>query len=74
MIAVICYLSSFGVYLGRMLRFNSWDILSHPVELFTNILTSLLNFETYRFTFFFGTAILIIYSISYLLSNEKTTV
>ena len=71
MIAVICFLSSFGVYLGRILRFNSWDILSHPIDLFTSIINSLLNPETYRFTFLFGSFIIIVYSISYLLSNEK---
>ena len=72
LIAVICFLSSFGVYLGRMLRFNSWDILSHPVNLLSNIRDSILNLETHRFTILFGTFILIIYSISYLLFNEKT--
>lgn len=72
LIATICYLSSFGVYLGRILRFNSWDIVSKPIDLFSTILKCMLNFETHRFIFFFGTFIIIIYSISYLLSNEKT--
>lgn len=72
LIAAICYLSSFGVYLGRILRFNSWDILRQPIELFSNILNSILNLETYRFTIIFGTFIIIIYSIYYLFLNEKT--
>lgn len=72
LIAAICFLSSFGVYLGRILRFNSWDILSHPIDLFTSIFNSILNPETHQFTFIFGTFIIIIYSITYLLSNEKT--
>jgi uncharacterized membrane protein len=72
LIVALCYLSSFGVYLGRILRFNSWDILSQPLALFTNIGNSVLNLETHRFTFIFGTFIIIIYSISHLLCNEKT--
>jgi uncharacterized membrane protein len=73
LIVTICFLASFGVYLGRILRFNSWDILSNPIELSISIFNSILNPETYRFTLLFGTFIIIIYSISYLVSNEKTS-
>lgn len=38
LIGAICILSAFGIYLGRMQRFNSWDILSDPAGLFTSIL------------------------------------
>ena len=36
-IAGVAGVSSFGIYLGRFLRFNSWDILFKPMELYHGI-------------------------------------
>ncbi|MFL9845155.1 DUF1361 domain-containing protein [Flavobacterium rhizosphaerae] len=46
--AVICLLCGFGLYLGRFLRYNSWDVLHRPTALFKDILLSLFTNETYK--------------------------
>lgn len=43
MTMTILFLGSFGVYLGRFLRWNSWDIINNPVELMSQVV--------YRFIF-----------------------
>lgn len=72
LIGTIAYLSAFGIYLGRILRFNSWDILRHPFSLFSNSYKSFQNTETILFTIVLGTFILISYCIAYSFLYKKT--
>jgi uncharacterized membrane protein len=60
----IVFLNAFGIYLGRYMRFNSWDIISNPMGLIGEILSYVINpFEypriwgmtfTYGMLFFVG--------------------
>ncbi|TYZ10512.1 DUF1361 domain-containing protein [Hymenobacter lutimineralis] len=63
--AVALLLSAFGVYLGRYLRFNSWDIITNPLTLFFDILNRLLHPwqhpSTWGVTLLFGAFLLLGY-------------
>jgi len=39
----LLFIGSFGVYLGRFERWNSWNIINQPLGLFENILQCFLN-------------------------------
>lgn len=57
-ITFILFLTDFGVYLGRFLRYNSWEILSNPKYLLIDTINILIapfsNAEAWLFTILFG--------------------
>lgn len=58
------FLSGFGIYLGRYLRFNSWDIISNPQPLIADISHRILH--PFEHTSTFG--VTIIYASFFILS------
>ena len=52
------FLNGFGVYLGRFLRYNSWEVLSNPKYVFEDIFDIVTqpfyNQEVWLFTLIFG--------------------
>jgi len=61
----LLFLSSFGVYLGRYLRWNSWDIIQNPFGLAFDISDRFLNpfahSRTWGMTIFMGLFLSILY-------------
>lgn len=43
LVSLVMWLSAFGIYIGRYLRFNSWDVLTNPFSLFESLSGPLLN-------------------------------
>lgn len=64
-ISGLLFLSSFGVYIGRYLRWNSWDIISEPLHLTYDIYDRFINPNihpgTWGLTIFMGIFLNMIY-------------
>ncbi len=43
LLAISLPLAGFGVYLGRVKRLNSWDVVNDPINLMNNLLQSLMD-------------------------------
>jgi uncharacterized membrane protein len=73
---VISGLSSFGMYIGRFVRLNSWDILQNPAETAMNILGLVIDPSrrlaafTFLYAFFFLFVYLLLYSFGHLLQEQ----
>lgn len=43
LVFAVMWLNAFGVYIGRYLRYNSWDVVTQPFTLFTELTEILLH-------------------------------
>jgi uncharacterized membrane protein len=74
-IAGVTALTSFGIYLGRFMRFNSWDVVTHPVQLYRGIgglvADPLANPNSLAFPVLFGTFLFLSYVMLYALTHLR---
>ncbi len=66
-IAGVTGLSGFGMYLGRFLRFNSWDIVLKPFELYQTITTVAANPMSHLHSLAFSSLFAMFLFIAYLM-------
>ncbi len=64
-IVVVISLSGLGVYMGRYLRFNSWDVLANPFEIIQTIFTQLIHPFQYHILWLFSAGFAAILMMSY---------
>lgn len=75
---VISSLSSFGIYIGRFVRLNSWDILQNPTDTTMEIMGVVINPSlrlaafTLLYTVFFLFIFLLLYSFSHMLQEHSS--
>jgi len=72
-ISVVAGLSGFGIYLGRFVRLNSWDLVAKPLKLYHGVsnwaANPLANSNTFTFPLLFATFILLAYVMLYTLTH-----
>ena len=67
--------SGFGLYLGRVIRFNSWDLFTDPIFLFRKSFQELQNPLAIQTTMVFSLVVMVLYiSLNLLIppSYERT--
>jgi uncharacterized membrane protein len=55
------FLCGFGIYLGRFLRFNSWDVFTSPLTILKKSVLSINDPKTWFITFSFGSFLYILF-------------
>ncbi len=63
-VIMISFLSGYGIYLGRFVRWNSWDIIINPLRLIKFVIDDL-KVESINFAFIFGVFLLLSYIITW---------
>jgi len=74
-IAAVAALSGFGIYLGRFMRFNSWDVVFRPRQVYQgigNLVTNpLANAHSLSFPILFGAFLFVTYLMLYALTHLR---
>lgn len=68
---IVSILCGFGIYLGRFLRFNSWDLFTNPFSIVQKSLMSLTNSTTWFITIGFASLLWILLLVFRNFTSQK---
>jgi uncharacterized membrane protein len=71
--ALACYLAALGVYLGRFMRWNTWDLVRKPDEILADAWATLAEPRMLGFVALFGSALVVAYLIYRLVAGTRTS-
>ncbi len=71
---LLCLLCGYGVYVGRELRFNSWDVIVQPFRLFGHLAQKEIFIESAEFSIFFGAFLYLLYQLYKHFHHDKITI
>ncbi|GAA0359126.1 DUF1361 domain-containing protein [Bacillus horti] len=70
----VLFLSSFGIYLGRFIRWNTWDIVMNPLSLLVSVVENI-HAQAVMFTLLFGGFLTLLYiALHTLLQWHKSSI
>lgn len=69
-VLMVQFLSSLGIYLGRFIRWNSWDAMLNPFGLMSSIIENI-HLQSFLFSIIFGTLLTLMYAFLYSLTYLK---
>jgi uncharacterized membrane protein len=74
----VCILTGFGMYLGRFLRYNSWEIIQNPLALTSDIFDIIIHpnqhLEAWIFTASFGMFLMVGFRMFNVLKERNTSI
>lgn len=70
-VLIVLFLSSYAIYLGRFMRWNSWDMVFNPLDLFQSIVANI-NYQSLGFSVVYGMLLTLMYGFLYGLTYLKT--
>ena len=77
LITIIFFLTGFGMYLGRFLRYNSWEIIQNPLALTSDIFDIIIHpnqhLEAWIFTTSFGMFLMVVFRMFNVLKERNSS-